>query len=60
MPTSGFLLGVNFAFYWPEKYDFDTYKCFYLEKKGPNLPELKNINLKLPDFYNMYHQEAKV
>jgi hypothetical protein len=59
MPTSGFLLVVNLAFYWPEKYDFDTYKCFFLGKNGPNLPELI-INLKLPDFYNMYHQEAKV
>jgi hypothetical protein len=41
MPTSGFLLGVILAFYWPENYDFDTYKCFLGGENGPNLPELK-------------------
>jgi hypothetical protein len=28
-----------FAFFWPEKYDFNIYKDFFAKKKGPNLQD---------------------
>jgi hypothetical protein len=44
---------VCFFFNGPEKYNFDLYKGFFMEKKRPKFARfLKGINYKSPDFYN--------
>jgi hypothetical protein len=45
-----FHFGQIFTFFWPEKYDFYTYKGF-LWKNGLNLQDLKNNNFTSPDFH---------
>jgi len=43
----------------PEKYDFNLYKGFFIEKMA-NIHQIsKNIFLKSPDFYDKFQQVAK-
>ncbi len=46
--------GWNFAKIWPEKYGFNLYKGFVMEKNDPTLLDFENKISKLPDFYDKF------
>jgi hypothetical protein len=55
-----FFLGQYFAKFQLEKYNFNLFKGFHIEKNGPNSPnfEKKKVS-KLPDFNDKFQKVAK-
>jgi hypothetical protein len=60
LPKSMFLYRQKFVKFWPENYDFDLYKGFFIEKKCPKLQDFwKKKKFKLPDFSHNLQKVAK-
>jgi hypothetical protein len=49
-----FFWGWNFTKFLVEKYDFNPYQGFFMEK-GPNLPSFEEKKSKLLNFYEKLH-----